>query len=56
MTKDNQGEVEFRCKCGNLIFKITNNGIELKCKRCKRIKLIPFSKLERKEEILKFIW
>jgi len=55
MTKDNQGEVEFRCKCGSLIFKITNNGIELKCKRCKRIKLIPFSKLERKEEILKFI-
>ena len=55
MTKDNQGEIEFRCECGNLIFKVTDEGIELKCKRCKRIKLIPFSKVERRGDLLNYI-
>lgn len=34
---------ETRCECGQLIAKVGEGGLELKCKRCKRIVLIPFS-------------
>lgn len=37
---------ETRCECGQLIAKLRKSGIELKCKRCKRIVLIPFSSIE----------
>ncbi len=37
---------ETRCECGQLIAKLGEGGIELKCKRCKRIVLIPFSSIE----------
>jgi hypothetical protein len=37
---------ETRCECGQLIAKLRDNGLELKCKRCKRIVLIPFSSIE----------
>lgn len=37
---------EARCECGQLIAKLRGNGIELKCKRCKRIVLIPFASVE----------
>jgi len=37
---------ETRCECGQLIAKMRDTGIELKCKRCKRIVLIPFSLIE----------
>ena len=55
MAKDNQSKIEFRCECGNLIFKVRDEGIELKCKRCKRIKLIAFSDLGRKEKLFQLI-
>ena len=32
-----------RCECGQLIAKLRNDGVELKCKRCKRIVVIPYS-------------
>lgn len=32
---------EHRCDCGNLLLVMTPKGLEVKCKRCKRIKLIP---------------
>jgi phage FluMu protein Com len=32
-----------RCECGQLIAKVRGQGLELKCKRCKRIVVIPFS-------------
>ena len=38
---------EARCECGQLIAKLRKDGVELKCKRCKRIVLIPFESLER---------
>lgn len=31
---------DLRCECGNLVARITESGIELKCRRCKRIKII----------------
>lgn len=37
---------ETRCECGQLIAKVRGQGIELKCKRCKRIVIIPFSSIE----------
>ena len=37
---------ETRCECGQLIAKVIGGGLELKCKRCKRIVLIPFSSIE----------
>jgi phage FluMu protein Com len=40
---------EARCECGQLVAKLRPDGVELKCKRCKRIVLIPFSTEERDE-------
>jgi hypothetical protein len=37
---------ETRCECGQLIAKVRGHGLELKCKRCKRIVVIPFSSIE----------
>jgi phage FluMu protein Com len=38
--------LETRCECGQLIAKVCGRGLELKCKRCKRIVVIPFSSIE----------
>jgi phage FluMu protein Com len=37
---------ETRCECGQLIAKVRGQRLELKCKRCKRIVIIPFSSIE----------
>jgi len=37
---------ETRCACGQLIAKVVGGGLELKCKRCKRIVVILFSSIE----------
>jgi phage FluMu protein Com len=37
---------ETRCECGQLIAKVQRQGLELKCKRCKRIVVIPFSAIK----------
>ena len=37
---------ETRCECGQLMAKVCGQGLELKCKRCKRIVVIPFSSIE----------
>ncbi len=42
-TSDHQQCHETRCECGQLIAKVVEGGLELKCKRCKRIVVIPFS-------------
>ncbi len=36
---------EARCECGQLIAKVLRGGLELKCKRCKRIVIIPYSSI-----------
>lgn len=38
--------LETCCECGQLIAKVREQGLELKCKRCKRIVIIPFSSIE----------
>lgn len=35
-----------RCECGQLIAKVREQGLEVKCKRCKRIVLIPFPSIK----------
>lgn len=34
--------LDFRCDCGGLMAKIIPSGIEIKCRRCKRLHRIPF--------------
>lgn len=34
---------EARCDCGHLVAKLRTSGVELKCKRCKRLVIIPYS-------------
>lgn len=37
---------DVRCRCGNMIGQLTSRGIEVKCRRCKRIHIIPRSVIE----------
>lgn len=39
---------DHRCLCGRLLAKITTQGVELKCRRCKRIARIPYVTQEKK--------
>ena len=34
--------LEERCLCGNLVAKLSFHGVEILCRRCKRIHLIPW--------------
>jgi hypothetical protein len=45
-TLERNQSLETRCECGQLIAKVCEQGLELKCKRCKRIVVIPFSSIE----------
>lgn len=31
-----------RCCCGNLLARLIPDGVELKCRRCKRCVIVPF--------------
>jgi len=32
-----------RCPCGSLLARLRSSGVELKCRRCKRVVVIPWS-------------
>jgi phage FluMu protein Com len=34
---------ESRCLCGNLLARLRREGVELKCRRCKRVMVIPWN-------------
>ena len=36
---------DYRCMCGSLMAKITPLGVEIKCRKCKRIQVIPNSQV-----------
>lgn len=38
---------DIRCRCSNMIGRLTSRGIEVKCRRCKRIHVIPLSVLDQ---------
>jgi phage FluMu protein Com len=39
-----------RCECGNLICKISEETVEIKCRRCKRIHIVPIERLVKKAD------
>lgn len=36
-----RAEHDLRCECGSLMARLTAAGIELKCRRCKRVVVVP---------------
>jgi hypothetical protein len=40
---DPEGRQDVRCCCGSLLAKLVPGGVELKCRRCKRIVTIPLT-------------
>jgi len=32
-----------RCSCGSLLARVVEDGVELKCRRCKRQVVVPFA-------------
>jgi phage FluMu protein Com len=41
---------DYRCLCGSLMAKITPLGVEIKCRKCKRIQVIPNSQVTLEAE------
>jgi hypothetical protein len=35
-----EDSMDVRCDCGSLMARVTTSGIELKCRRCKRVVLV----------------
>lgn len=38
-----QQSTECRCACGSLLARVVPSGVELKCRRCKRVLILPLS-------------
>ena len=36
-------EKPFRCLCGSLLARLVENGVELKCRKCKRHIIVPLT-------------
>ena len=34
---------DLRCDCGNLLARVVEGGVELKCRRCKRTVVLPLA-------------
>jgi len=49
---DGNVRVDERCECGNLVAKLTENSVEIKCRRCKRIRIIPMDQLAERYKVL----
>jgi len=49
---DGKERVDERCECGNLVAKLTEETVEIKCRRCKRIRVIPMDMLKDRYEYL----
>lgn len=39
--QEDQDKLSARCECGNLLAMIVEDGVEIKCRRCKRLVIIP---------------
>lgn len=37
---------ELRCACGRLLARVVNEGIELRCARCKQAHVLPWASIE----------
>jgi hypothetical protein len=38
-------ERDVRCRCGSLMARLTQAGVELKCRRCKRMVVVPLGRM-----------
>ena len=47
MAAQSQSNDEVRCHCGSLMARVTEHGIELKCRRCKRVVLVDTDQARR---------
>ncbi len=45
-TRSRGSERDCRCRCGGLVARIVDEGVELRCRRCKRTLLVPWSARE----------
>jgi len=50
---DGMERADERCECGNLVAKLTENTVEIKCRRCKRIRIINIEALSERYHYLK---
>ncbi len=41
---DHPGIKPFRCLCGSMLARLVPEGVELKCRRCKRQIIVPLEK------------
>jgi hypothetical protein len=46
---DAEADGEVRCLCGSLLARLVPDGVELKCRRCKRTAIVPLAWLEERE-------
>jgi phage FluMu protein Com len=46
-----KGERPFRCACGNLLARLVRDGLELKCRKCKRQIVVPLTEKKSWAEI-----
>jgi phage FluMu protein Com len=44
-------EKPFRCLCGSLLARLVRNGVELKCRKCKRHIIVPLMEEKRWTQI-----
>lgn len=44
---------ELRCLCGSLLARALDEGIELRCRRCKRVVIIPYSEVKGAESVIR---
>jgi len=42
-----RSDAELRCDCGSLMARVTMRGIELKCRRCKRLVVVTADQMRR---------
>ena len=49
---DGKERVDERCECGNLVAKLTEDTVEIKCRRCKRIRVIPIEMIKERYHYL----
>lgn len=38
------GDADCRCVCGSLVARLVDDGVELKCRRCKRTLVVPLTR------------
>ena len=43
--------LEERCLCGSLLAKVSLDGVEILCRRCKRIHVIPWEETRRTVDV-----